>query len=295
MPVNRREWTIVAVVGAIVVLSLSGLVFLVARGGDGGSPSPGSAVPAVSEVSTPSGTSASTLAPASPGPSPSPSLSGPVPPAPPVPDGLAGADLTAMPTAAKVVALTIDVGGDDAGLAAMLAALTAEGVPATFFVTGEFAAAHPAQVGAILAGGHRVGNHSMTHPRFPGLSDTEIAIEVADAERALNTAGADPRPWFRFPYGDRDDRCVGLLNGSGYVPVRWTVDTLGWTGTGGGITAGIVADRVLYALQPGEIVLMHAGANLDDGSTVDADALPDVIARVREAGYSFVTLDVMAG
>ncbi|GIG65014.1 hypothetical protein Pen01_13090 [Phytomonospora endophytica] len=288
---NRREWIIVAAVGAVIVLSLAGLVFLAARGGGQDGAAPDVTVPTASATSAPP--RAPTSPAASPSASPSPSAS--APPAPPVPDGLAGTDVTALPTAAKVVALTIDVGGDKAGLSSMLATLAAENVPATFFVTGDFAAEHPAEVGAILAGGHRIGNHSMTHPHFPPLSDAEIAIEVADAERALNAAGADPRPWFRFPYGDRDDRCVGLLNDSGYVPVRWTVDTLGWKGVDAGITADIVVDRVLYALQPGEIVLMHAGSNPGDGSTVDADALPDVIVRLSEAGYGFVTLDAMLG
>ncbi|PTT68788.1 polysaccharide deacetylase family protein, partial [Arthrobacter sp. HMWF013] len=104
-------------------------------------------------------------------------------------------------------------------------------------------------------------------------------------------AGADPRPFFRFPFGERDARTIAAVNNLGYVPVRWTVDTLGWKGTSGSISAQIVADRVLAALRPGEIVLMHIGSNPDDGSTLDADALPQIIERVRAAGYSFVTLD----
>ena len=272
-------------VGVVIMLSLAGLVFLAARGGE--RPSPDTTAPTAAPTIAPP------VAPTSPPSSPSASPSPSAPPASPVPNGLAGEDLTAMPTAAKVVALTIDAGGNDEGLASMLATLADERVHATFFITGEFAAEHPAGVRAILAGDHRVGNHSMTHPHFPQLSDAQIAIEVADAESALNAAGADPRPWFRFPYGDRDDRCVGLLNDSGYIPVRWTVDTLGWKGVDAGINADTVVDRVLYALQPGEIVLMHAGANPDDGSTVDADALPDVIVRLRDAGYGFVTLEAM--
>ncbi|MEV1121275.1 hypothetical protein AB0I91_39990 [Actinosynnema sp. NPDC049800] len=83
------------------------------------------------------------------------------------------------------------------------------------------------------------------------------------------------------------------MNDAGYVPVRWTVDTLGWKGTSGGVTAAQVSDRVIGCLRPGAIVLMHVGANPDDGSTLDADALPDTIDRVRAAGYGFVTLDAL--
>jgi hypothetical protein len=50
---------------------------------------------------------------------------------------------------------------------------------------------------------------------------------------------------------------------------------------------------VLAALQPGEIVLMHVGSNPDDGSTLDAAALPDIIAQMRAASYGFTTLDIL--
>lgn len=38
---------------------------------------------------------------------------------------------------------------------------------------------------------------------------------------------------------------------------------------------------------------MHVGANSDDGSTLDAAALPDIIAQIRAAGYGFTTLDLL--
>jgi peptidoglycan/xylan/chitin deacetylase (PgdA/CDA1 family) len=51
-----------------------------------------------------------------------------------------------------------------------------------------------------------------------------------------------------------------------------------------------VTSRVLGHLQPGEIILMHVGANPNDHSTLDADALPGIINAIRTRGYQFVTL-----
>jgi peptidoglycan/xylan/chitin deacetylase (PgdA/CDA1 family) len=212
-----------------------------------------------------------------------------------LPAALLGEDLTAVPTSRRVVALTFDAGANSAGLPSILATLAEQDVRATFFLTGRWAQADPPAVAAIRAGGHRIGNHSMTHPHLTGLPDEVVRTELRDAERAISAAGADPRPLFRFPFGDRDARTIGVVNGAGYVAVRWTVDTLGWRGTSGGITARQVADRVEGGLRPGEIVLMHIGSNPDDGSTLDADALPDVIERVRAAGYDFVILDALLG
>ncbi len=216
------------------------------------------------------------------------------PPQPaPFPAALRGQDLTVIPGAGRVVALTFDAGANAAGLPKILTALSARGTAGTFFLTGNWAANNPHAVAQISAAGHRVANHSMTHPGFTGLDNGLIAQQVRGAEQAILAAGADPRPLFRFPYGERDARTIATVNSLGYVAVRWTVDTLGWKGTSGGSSAQAVADRVQAALQPGEIVLMHIGSNPDDGTTLDADALPQIIDRITAAGYGFTTLDAL--
>lgn len=225
---------------------------------------------------------------------PAPEPPAPEPPAP-FPAALAGRDLEVIPGAGPVVALTFDAGANSAGLPGILQTLAATGVRGTFFLTGNWASANPAGVAAIVAGGHRVGNHSMTHPGFTGLADSAIGDQLVRAQQTIQAGGGDPRPLFRFPFGERDARTIATVNAYGYLPVRWTVDTLGWKGSSGGITAQIVADRALSRLQPGEIVLMHIGSNPDDGTTLDADALPGMIERIRQAGYGFTTLDALLG
>ncbi|WP_350002424.1 polysaccharide deacetylase family protein [Pseudarthrobacter sp. WHRI 8279] len=224
------------------------------------------------------------------GPGPEPD---PVPPAAPFPSRLISQDLTVIPDAGRVVALTFDAGANAAGLPKILSTLSAKGVTGTFFLTGNWVDANPGGVKQIVSAGHRVANHSMTHPGFTGLDDGQIAQQVRGAEQTILAAGADPRPLFRFPFGERDARTIAAVNSLGYVAVRWTVDTLGWKGTSGGVSTQAVADRTLAALQPGEIVLMHIGSNPDDGSTLDADALPDIIDRISAAGYGFATLDAL--
>ncbi|MHA7221794.1 polysaccharide deacetylase family protein [Arthrobacter sp. RHLT1-20] len=325
---DRRR--LVAVGVAVVVLAAAVVLAVVfsagpPSAGPTGSPTvtaaspPGSSTPGSTPASTPSPAPSKTpvpapsetvpAAPAPPAPAPEPPAPAPAPeppvPAPPAPDpvppeapfpaALAGRDLEVIPGAGAVVALTFDAGANSAGLPSILQTLAATGVRGTFFLTGNWASANPTGVAAIVAGGHRVGNHSMTHPGFTGLPDAAIGNQLAGAQQAIQAAGGDPRPLFRFPLGDRDARTIVTVNSLGYLPVRWTVDSLGWKGSSGGITAQIVADRVLARLQPGEIVLMHIGSNPDDGTTLDADALLQVINRVRQAGYGFTTLDALLG
>ena len=289
---NRRR--LIALAAALLLLAAAVVTAVVLVGRpDGAAP------PAASGTGTPSAAATPTQSATPPPPDPPP-----VPPQPPAdpfpaadsfPAALRGTDVGVIPNAGPVVALTFDAGANSAGLPRILQTLATTGVRATFFLTGNWASANPAGVASIVAAGHRVGNHSMTHPGFTSLSDAQIAQQLAGAEAAIAAAGADARPLFRFPFGERDPRTIAAVNALGYLPVRWTVDTLGWKGTSGGITAQLVADRALAGLQPGEIVLMHIGSNPDDGSTLDADALPQLINRIRQAGYGFTTLDALLG
>ena len=110
-------------------------------------------------------------------------------------------------------------------------------------------------------------------------------------EAILAGAGRDPRPLLRFPYGDSDPHTIRTANRLGYGSIRWTVDTWGWKGTSGGQSVATVVRRVVGGLVPGTIVLLHVGANPDDGSTLDADALPTILTELRGRGYGFVTVD----
>ena len=228
-----------------------------------------------------------------PSPAPSPTRSRPVPP-PATPCAVTakyrGKDLGVVPTTAKVAVLTFDGGASSTGAPSILSTLARTHTAATFFLTGDFARKHPGATTSI-ARAHPVGNHSNTHPDLTTLSSTAVVAQVKSAATAISAGtGRPPGPWFRFPYGARDARTLRLVNDQCYVAVRWTVDSLGWKGTSGGMTTTKVRDRVLAAARPGMIVLMHVGENPDDGTTLDAAALPAIIAGLRAKGYSFVTL-----
>ena len=227
-------------------------------------------------------------------PSPTPPAATPSPP--PVvirriPQSLVGTEWITLPTDERVVALTFDAGANADAVLAIMATLAAGEIPATFFLTGRWVENHPTYTREI---GRRypVGNHSDTHPPFTGLSDAEMRAEIDRAESLIvEHSGRDPMPWFRFPYGDRDARTIRVVNDLGYGSVRWTVDTLGWKGTSGGMSEDAVVERVLAELRPGAIVLLHVGSHPTDRSTLDADTLPRLIRELRARGYGFVDLD----
>jgi peptidoglycan/xylan/chitin deacetylase (PgdA/CDA1 family) len=278
----------------IVLLAAAAAVTGTSAASCGGPPQAGP--PASSTTAAPSSSPAPTPRPSTQAPSPQASTSTTLPPqtGPTVPASLLGKDIEVIPTSQRVVALTFDAGANGDGVPSILSTLDAEGITATFFLTGDFAVDFPEHVAAITARGHRLGNHTTTHPHLTTLSDAAVLDEIHTAQAQIRAAGgSDTRPLFRFPYGDRNSHTIALVNSAGYVAVRWTVDTLGWKGTSGGQSAQSVADRVVAAARPGEIVLMHVGSHPGDHSTLDAQALPSMISRLRDLGYSFVTLDVL--
>src|SRR6266545_3131450 len=203
---------------------------------------------------------------------------------------LAAGGCTDQPAGAP--ALPPPAGTLPAGTAAPAPAPTEAAPTATFFLTGDFVARYADAARQIARAGHPIGNHSATHPPFAGLAVARVRAEITGAAQSIHgVTGVDPRPLFRFPFGSKDARAVATVNGLGYVAVRWTVDAAGWQGTMNGTrTVAYTIDRVLAAVTPGMIVLMHVGSHPTDHSTLDADALPAVITGLRARGYTFVTL-----
>jgi peptidoglycan/xylan/chitin deacetylase (PgdA/CDA1 family) len=207
-----------------------------------------------------------------------------------LPAALRGRELSVLATTRNVVALTFDAGANADAVPSILATLEQNCVPATFFLTGRWVELFQDQARQIAVR-HPIGNHSYSHPHLPALSDAAVRDELTRAESRIQGATKYvPRPMFRFPFGDSDARTLELVNGLRYGSIRWTVDTLGWRGTSGGQSVQTVVNRVLANLRPGEIVLMHVGSHPTDGSTLDADALPTIIAELKRRGYGFVTI-----
>ena len=260
------------------------MLMLVAGCGAGGGPS-GLLPTAPAPTSTLPISSSPTPRPSAPTPSSAGS-----PSAVDLPPWLADGVVTRLPTNRRVVALTFDGGSGSQGAARIVATLLAQHTPATFFLTGGFVRAHKVLVVSLDRDGFLIGNHTMSHPHMNQLSESEFVSEVKrSADVTTEVTGKPTRPWFRFPFGEYDATTLARIHQLGYGAIGWTVDTRGWQGRTAGTVTDIVT-RVREALEPGAIVLMHLGANPDDGTTLDADALSPMIDAIRAAGFDFVTL-----
>lgn len=182
----------------------------------------------------------------------------------------------------KRIALTFDSGWIAEYTPALLNTLRSEDVPATFFNRGKWAETNPGLVKQMVLDGHLIGNHSYTHPHMNTLSREEVALEITRAHEVLAEI-AGYSPWlYRPPYGSCTPSIRETLAQLGYThSVMWSIDTHDWKDPG----VEYIVRRVLDNARDGAIVLMHVGA----GQTVEA--LPQIIAGLRNAGFEFALVD----
>lgn len=187
-----------------------------------------------------------------------------------------------------VVALTFDAGSDPGYAAPILDVLQANGIHASFGITGKWAQANPNLVARMAAEGHQLVNHSYDHPSFTGgyggpvLTQAQRLDQLARAEAAISAAaGVSAKPWFRPPYGAEDASVRSDIARAGYrYELMWTVDSWGWKG----VPVDEVVRRCVDGAVPGAIFLLHVG-----GASTDYGALQQVIDGLRQKGYGFAT------
>lgn len=151
------------------------------------------------------------------------------------------------------VALTFDDGPDPATTPRLLALLDAHGIPATFFVTGARAQAHPELIRAIADAGHTLGNHSFAHStRIAFQGRRRLFADIAATQQAVARHGIVPRV-FRPPVG---------ITYPGLAPVLTALElsAVGFSCRArdlGNRRVRHMARRVLACAAPGDIIMLH--------------------------------------
>jgi peptidoglycan/xylan/chitin deacetylase (PgdA/CDA1 family) len=98
------------------------------------------------------------------------------------------------------VVLTFDDGPWPGNTPAVLAALAAQCVKATFFPIGQHVSWHPEILRQVVAKDHTVGSHSWSHANLAKKSLPEAKDEIENGISAVAiTAGRPQAPFFRFP------------------------------------------------------------------------------------------------
>lgn len=195
----------------------------------------------------------------------------------------------------REVALTFDDGPNDAATPYLLEVLARHSVRATFFMMGDFARQQPGLVRDVVAAGHLVGNHTMSHPRLSTTAAARVRRQIADCTGLLeDTAGIKVR-YFRPPFGARRPMVLRAARELGLTPVMWNVTGFDWKPIG---VEGIFANlqRGIAKNQgrgQSSNLLLHDGGHPGMGANrMDTvRAVERLVSRLDGTAMDFVTVD----
>lgn len=175
------------------------------------------------------------------------------------------------------VFLTFDGGATDAGFDSIIDSLRRYQVRCTFFLTGQFVRKYPEKARLLLASGHEIANHSMSHPNMKNFGREKLAREIENAEQVFaEILGQRGAPFFRFPFGAQNKTVERLVEDLGYRPVYWHIDTIDWRED----PVKTIISRVSNKLRRNSVILMHLG------SKNGAKALDQILNIITTRGYS---------
>ncbi len=209
---------------------------------------------------------------------------------------------------AHVVALTFD-DGPNQNTPAVLDALKALNVKATFFIVGNMAHRYPDVLARIAAEGHLLANHSATHPLLGRRYDNHPEMLINQLREVHDQIAPLMKPtdkfYFRAPYGSWRYAHAAILNADpilrNYVgPIYWdaggdismtrdgyVMSAADWSCWHHHWEASTCAKGYLREIRrdDGGVVLMHC-IHHQSAALVEA-----VVPALIEEGYRFARID----
>ncbi len=198
-----------------------------------------------------------------------------------------GADLniddtyTQIQTSQQVIAMTFDDGPHPQNTPRLLDMLKERGIRATFFVVGDMVRYNPQILRRMIAEGHEIGNHTVSHGTLSRMSDEALKNELLRAHQQILAATGVPPRSMRPPGGaiTKSQKQL-MLKEFAYPTILWSCDPRDWQRPG----VDVVTQRLLDGASPGGILLAH------DLHAPTVDAMPRTLDGLIAKGYRFVTI-----
>lgn len=182
----------------------------------------------------------------------------------------------------KILYLTFDAGYENGNTPAILDALKKHQAPAVFFAVGNFIKDNPELIRRIIAEGHIVGNHTMTHPDMSQISSVEsFQKELNGVEEAYKSVTGESMPrFYRPPRGIYSTKNLSMAKELGYSTFFWSLAYVDWI-QDQQPSREEAFQKLLNRIHPGAIVLLH------NTSSTNAAILDELLSKWEEMGYQF--------
>ena len=209
------------------------------------------------------------------------------------PIGNAGADQLRQYDAAyigdtsdHVLYLTFDAGYENGSTEKILDTLKQQNVKAAFFLAGNYIQRNADLVRRMAEEGHIVANHTMHHYDMSKISTMEsFSKELSDLEALYKQATGQEMPkYYRPPQGIYSEENLRMAKELGYKTVFWSLAYVDWNDDAQP-TKEQAFSKLLPRTHDGAVVLLHST------SRTNSEILDELIARWKEMGYRFGTVD----
>jgi peptidoglycan/xylan/chitin deacetylase (PgdA/CDA1 family) len=190
----------------------------------------------------------------------------------------------------KEVVLTFDDGPWPLNTPAVLKALADECTTGIFFSIGKHATYYPEILKQVYAAGHTVGSHTWSHATLTNkkLTEDQRKEEIEKGVSAVKWAlgGVSPSPFFRFPALQHPPEMVTYLGERNIAMFSCDLDSFDFKARNAQQVIDVTMKK-LDKLGKG-IILMH------DFHKHTAEALPDLLKKLKASGYKVVAMKAKA-
>ncbi|ROH98594.1 MULTISPECIES: polysaccharide deacetylase family protein [unclassified Chryseobacterium] len=189
--------------------------------------------------------------------------------------------ITHKRTKIKEVALTFDDGPTEF-TPKFLDLLKEHQIKATFFCIGKQIEKYPETFQRIVADGHTIGNHTLSHSNSTGfLSTAKMTEEIQQCDEVIDRYGHITTHLYRPPFGVTNPNIAKAIKRTHKKSIGWNVRSLDT------ITDDErkIYKRVTRNLKKGSIILLH------DTSEKTYRVLVDLLVFLENKKYSTFTVD----
>ena len=184
--------------------------------------------------------------------------------------------------AEKKLYITFDAGFENGNTEKILDALKKHGVKAVFFLVGNYFETQPDLVKRMVSEGHRVGNHTYSHPDLSAFADEARFKNEVDKNARLyqELIGTEMPKLYRPPQGKFCENNLRMAQKLGYHTVFWSLAYVDWY-ENDQPTRDEAFQKLLPRVHPGAVVLLHST------SKTNGEILDELLTEWEKQGYTF--------
>lgn len=156
---------------------------------------------------------------------------------------------------------------------------------AVFFLVGTYIKENPQLVKRMLDEGHYIGNHSMTHPCLPVVSNDRLISEMVGLDNYVYDNFKYDMKYFMPPSGEYSEKVLAAAKEMNYTSIFWSFAYLDYDEKNQKGTE-YAYNKVISNLHNGAIIFLHTV------SKDNANALDKILKQIKHEGFTISQMDL---